>query len=269
MPSLNVPLIPQWGIGANFRRNDCGVACVAMLLSYYGKLDGLSVDALTRQTGLAASDSGLYPVQLAVLGAQHDLPLAVHSGTTLDAIRGEIDAGRPVIALVAYRYILGRLDQADNVPGKDGHFLVILGYDDTHVVANDPDTWINYEQYGHNDLIPITEMERAIAGASYHNQCVFVGEVTMTPLEQAKALTAQLSSVLQTIPEAMAGPVTKYATVDQLNVRGGAGTNYPILRKLALGEEVSVTASAGQWDTISAPVAGFVYNPSLSVTRPT
>jgi hypothetical protein len=271
MPALPIPMLGQWSQTASRFRADCGPDCVAMLLAYYGKLGSLTVDKLASETPLAQGSGGLYPVQLAVLGARHGLPLKVNDNTTLDVIRAEIDAGRPVIVLAAYRYILGRLDVNDNKPGSDGHFFVALGYDDSHFVVNDPDTWVDYETFGHNDLIPVTELDRAIAGANYHNQCVFVGEVVMTPLEQARGLAAQLASVLETIHEASETPpepVTKYATIDQLNIRGGAGTSYPILRKLALGEAVTVVSSAGQWDRVSAPLVGYVFNPSLSVTKP-
>ncbi len=92
----------------------------------------------------------------------------------------------------------------------------------------------------------------------------------MTPLEQAKGLAAQLASVLETIHEASDTPpqtVTKYAVVDGLNVRAGAGTTYSIIRKLALGEAVEVASVSGQWAALVG--GGHVYNPSLSAARPT
>lgn len=271
MPMLPVPEVPQWGDGANYRRNDCGVACVAMLLAYYGKLGRLTVDQLAAETGLRLSDSGLMPLQLAVVAAKHGLPLKVHPVTSLDDLRAEIDAGRPSILLVAYRYILGRLDQADNVPGSDGHYLVCLGYDDSHFVINDPDTWVPISRYGLNDLIPVTELEKAL----FYGQCLFVGDVTMTKAEQLKALAAQIAAVADSLPEEKAPdptplptPVYKYATVNDLNIRGGRGTNYPILQKLKLGARVRAVATMGEWDQIDEPIAGNVYNSSLSTTAP-
>lgn len=93
----------------------------------------------------------------------------------------------------------------------------------------------------------------------------------MTPLEQAKALAAQLSSVLATIdetPPVPPQPVTKYAIVDGLNIRAAPSTMATILNKLHLGDAVTATAVVGQWATISSPMAGYVYNPSLDATRP-
>lgn len=271
MPILPVPEIPQWGSGANRYRTDCGPACVAMLLSYYGKLQGRTVDDLARETALAQVDGGLLPVQLSVLGARHALPLVVHEGTTLDDIRREIDAGRPVIALVAYRYILGRLDQADRVPGKDGHFLIVLGYDDTHVVANDPDTWVDVEMYGRNDLIPVTELDRAIRGANYRSQCLFVGDVVMSQKEQALALLNQAAAIIGGLqdPEARPpAPVTKYAIVEGLNIRNGPSASTLSIGKLHLGDAVTASEVNGQWATIAAPIAGYVFNQSLSTVKP-
>lgn len=237
-------------------------------MSYYGKLNGLTVDRLASETGLRYSDSGLLPVQLSVLGSRHGLPLKVNVATTEDDLRREIDKGRPVVALVAYRYILGRLDQADKIPGNDGHYLAVVGYDDTHFVLNDPDYRVPYVSRGHNTLVPVTELARAMA--AYRGQCIFVGDVVMSVKEQVKALLAQASALVDTINETTtpAAPITKYATVNGLNIRDGDGTTYPILGKLAYGESVRVVKTSGQWDEIDLPIAGHVYNGSLSTTRP-
>lgn len=268
MPMLPVPLVPQWSATANRYVNDCGVACVAMLLSYYGKLQGQTVDGLARETALSLADVGLTPLQLAVLGARHHLPLAVANDVTLDQLRAEIDAGRPVIALIAYRYILGRLDQADNVPGKDLHFFVVLGYDDSHFVINDPDTWL--DSYGLNDFIPVTELDKALAGASYHRQCVFVGDVIMTPLEQAKSLAAQLASTLELVKEASGNvPTTDmYVLDDGVRGRSGPGLTFPILKVFYTGDKVGFVEQRDGWKHVATPLDCWISSQYVGATNP-
>lgn len=203
MPILDVRHIPQWGVGANRVRNDCGPASVAMCLDYYDKLDGLTVDALALETGLRYSDTGLMPADLVKLAARHNLSTYPCFDTTEADLRREIDVGRPVVLLFAYRFILGRLDQADNVPGQDGHFAVLVGYDDTHWVLNDPDVWQPYLERGHDMVIPVTELRRAMA--EYRNQTVMMGE-RMSLSEQLTNLGKQIEALATDVAALEAAP---------------------------------------------------------------
>jgi peptidase C39-like protein len=204
MPILDMPFIPQWSLSANKRINDCGPACVLMILGFYSLNNLLTVDSLALETTLRYADTGLMPITLVKLLARHGLASYVHVGTTEDDLRREIDAGRPVIALLAYRYILNRLDQADNKPGSDGHFLNVIGYDDTHFICDDPDVWAPYVERGHNTFVPVTELKRALT--AYSGQCIFM-EKTMTLseqiialLKQAEVLAAQIDSAPPPVP---------------------------------------------------------------------
>lgn len=196
MPFLNVPLIAQWGSGANAFRLDCGPACVAMVLAYYGKLGAVTVDQLAKQTALAGGSQGLMPAQLVTLAAKHGLKTSVHASTTEADLRAQIDAGRPVIALIAYRFILGRLDQNDKVPGRDAHFVVVVGYDPDHFVLNDPDYWGSATARGHDYLVPVTQLEQAMA--EYQGACVY--------MEESMGLGAQIADLARQI-EALAARV--------------------------------------------------------------
>lgn len=288
MPILNLPLISQWGISASKYRTDCGVACVAMLLEFYHKRGDWTVDQLAAQTALTARDKGLTCDQLVTLAFLHDLNLYTHPYTTLEQIRREIDAGRPVIALIAYRFILGRLDQRDNNPLNDGHFIVIVGYDDTHFIADDPDYWAPYTERGHNTLIPITELDAAISGGNPYRKCVFSREVIMATskeIETMKAAEAQIRLALDAmhtyinalVPSDTTPPspaplpiVTRYVIASGFaNARKGPGTNYEDVGDIPRGTELHVQL-VNDWALIvDGTFKGtYVYVPLLSDTRP-
>lgn len=245
MPILNVPMVGQWGIGANARTNDCGVACVTMCLEYYGIRGDLTVDTLANETALSSNDAGLTCPQLVTLAARHGLQAFVHWNTVLDDLRAEIDGLRPVIALVNYGYISGRLDQ--HFTGW--HFFVVVGYDGDHFVVNDPDYWSPYVERGHDILIPIRELESALVG--YSGQCVFM-EQTMSDqvieLEPGQQLVIRAKST----PPADLPGVLMYATTN-LNVRPTPGTTGAPVATLLKGDAVRVVdASVSGWKEIVA-----------------
>lgn len=258
MPIVYAPEIPQWSSTANRFRTDCGPACVAMLLALYGKLGALTVDALAIETGLRYSDSGLMPAALVKLGATHGLDLRLIADTSLDKIKAEIDAGRPVIALVAYRFISGRLDQGDNNPATDGHYFVVLGYDDSHFIVNDPDYWSPYVERGHEVLVPIRDLDLALAGDGFDSQCLFVENLPMTDqiislLKQAEALVAQLAIQSPVTP----GPSTAVTvTSNSTNVRQKPTTTSTVVAVLSAGTplnvvDAKVTADEHSWYQIA------------------
>lgn len=263
MPIIYAPEIPQWSPTANRYRTDCGPACVAMLLSLYGKLGGLTVDALAAETGLRFSDSGLLPTALVKLGAAHGLALTNKPGTSLDDIRASIIMNRPVTALVAYRFITGRLDQADDNPVNDGHYFVILGFDDNHFVVNDPDYWPPYVERGHETLVPIRDLDLALAGDSFNSQCLFLESVPVTDqiialAKQIEALAAQLNVAPATPPPVATGD--KLAVVVAFdggtNVRQKPTTSSPVVAVLDKGAALNVvdakiTADGHAWDQIA------------------
>lgn len=273
---LPVPYFSQWGEGANRRRADCGPASLLMVGRFYGKMGRLSVDDLTAQTSLLQSDTGLMPQALVTLGLLHGLRTYVHKNTTILDIQRELMAGRPVIPLVHYRYISGRLDQADSNPATDGHFMVIVGADDTHVVANDPDYWSPYTQKGHNTLVPETEIEKAMAG--FGGTCVFAREdQNVTTKMQIAALLAQAQALISQLPEdtTPSPTVPKDATVNgpagNVNVRKAPGDG-TVVKLVNNGIAFKVVDSATyNWSQITEGTAdgvdlkdAFIYTPYLT-----
>lgn len=266
-------------MNANAYRADCGPACIAMLLEYYGKRNGLTVDQLARETSLADGATGLMPRQLVNLAERHGLPTSVHT-TTANVLRYEIDHGRPVCVLVAYRFINNRLDIGDNIPGQDGHFLNIVGYDSDHFVANDPDYWIPYTARGRDTLIAITELNQAMA--EYQYQAVLVEVSRMSLADQINALAVQIGVKLESVEDDLTQikslaaqittdpnpppPTPQPATVTNAtgaNIRQGPTINSGIMTAVKVGTKLTVidtgvNADNHRWMQVTEGPAGTV-----------
>lgn len=290
---LWLPVTSQWGEGASRFVRDCGAACLIMLLEYFGMRRGLTVDQVAWMTPLADGASGLNPIDLVRTGARLGLPLAVRTVTAQD-IKAEIDAGRPVCVLLAYRFISGRLDQGDNQPGTDGHFINIVGYNSApdgsiaNWLGDDPDFWAPLTQRGHDLLIHFTELEQAMA--IYGNQAVVVEVDKMSWQDQANAITANIRLQLDGLDALIAAnsnptpppPPPPTPTPQPCTVTNAAGANIRsqptisagILKIYNVGTKLTVVDSLVDADThrwmkvTAAPdtlaVGGFVAKDLLS-----
>jgi GH24 family phage-related lysozyme (muramidase) len=131
---LNVPWFDQLKMddGAGWR--DCFSASSAMLAAYWGKDPNENAyNHLREQYGdTTSSDAQL--AALRHLGLKADF----RTDGTLATLRSEIDAGRPVA--------VGWLHHGPaSAPSGGGHWTVVIGYDETGVIMNDP--------YGSCDLV--------------------------------------------------------------------------------------------------------------------
>ena len=131
---LKVPYNDQLAMADGQGWRECFSASSAMLAMYWGKEPNENVyDRLRARYG----DSTEADAQL---GALRSLGLDAHYQTdgTVALLKQEIDAGRPVA--------VGWLcDGPVSAPSGGGHWIVIIGYDDTGFFINDP--------YGNCDLV--------------------------------------------------------------------------------------------------------------------
>jgi hypothetical protein len=129
-----VPYNDQLAMADGQGWRECFSASSAMLAMYWGKEPNENVyDRLRARYG----DSTEADAQL---GALRSLGLDAHYQTdgTVALLKQEIDAGRPVA--------VGWLcDGPVSAPSGGGHWIVIIGYDDTGFFVNDP--------YGNCDLV--------------------------------------------------------------------------------------------------------------------
>lgn len=157
---LNVPYASQWGWTSG-RTGMCGPASAWMIAALDRDRRGvkmpaeITVDSIADWIGLIGSEfSSMADVRNALVA------YGVYALRTLDMtiarIRQEIDAGHPVIALGQYSHLSQREDQGFG----GGHVLVVVGYDDQHIICNDPD----YKGGGGRQVAyPVDEFERFVS----------------------------------------------------------------------------------------------------------
>jgi hypothetical protein len=131
---LNVPWFDQLAMNDGQGWRDCFSASSAMLAAYWGKEPNEDdYNALRQQYG----DTTTSEAQLAAL--RHlGLKAEFRTDGTLQTIKSEIDAGRPV----AVGWLINGPPSA---PSGGGHWTVVIGYDASGVIMNDP--------YGSCDLV--------------------------------------------------------------------------------------------------------------------
>ena len=175
---LDVPFLPQWGVGADVRRGDCGPACVAMVIRDQST-HSPTVDQAAATCGQPATGSGsLYTnhAQLRQGAAAYSVTLATRSKyqppeLTLELLEDQVDAGLPSIALIHYGVLR---DETNKIPAsmgyvrnqdqnyERGHWVVFIGYDKADVYIHDPDYYSAREQDGNARRVPRLAFERAL-----------------------------------------------------------------------------------------------------------
>src|SRR5260221_14501854 len=155
---LQVPYHSQEDSDSREFGNDCGAACASMLLEWAGK-GRISVNKLAEETALPSDRTGLNVKQVAILMTKNGLPAeAVHSTANFQAVKAQIAAGKPVVALINYGAISERQNKGDHF----GHFVVVVGVEGDSVYLNDPDFWGNQMKYGAGLMVKSTEFDQAL-----------------------------------------------------------------------------------------------------------
>ena len=131
---LNVRWYDQLAMNDGQGWRDCFSASSAMLATYWGKEPNEDDYNSLRQSYGDTTSAEAQLAALRHLGLQAEF----RSDGTLQTLRDEIDAGRPVA--------VGWLHHGPSSdPGGGGHWTVVIGYDDSGVIMNDP--------YGSCDLV--------------------------------------------------------------------------------------------------------------------
>ena len=169
---LDVPWVSQLD---NRLPNDCGHACVLMLLKYAGLGNGLTVaDLFNAGVAPRGYTTGWHLTRLA---AHYGLRCTVESPfAATDYFIEQVYADKPVIALVDYAS-LGLPDHLASGPDQGAHWLVVVGFDRDHYYVHDP-LWLPnqiggaYREGGRWHPIPKATMESAIR-AVRSRTCVY------------------------------------------------------------------------------------------------
>ncbi len=130
---LAVPFVSQLGHYANKKHNDCGAACVAMIIRAFFPDDKTTVDHLYYMTGVSG-DNYLSVWNLINLLKAFKIKSERVVGKKIEDF---IDAKKGVIALIKYSEIQ-KWELNPNSYFGGQHFVVVIGYNDKHYFVHDP-----------------------------------------------------------------------------------------------------------------------------------
>ncbi|MCP5095781.1 MAG: LysM peptidoglycan-binding domain-containing protein, partial [Chloroflexi bacterium] len=131
-----IPYRSQWDADAQTHSADCGPTCMAMILNYHGK--DISPDGVYAHLPPKEKDEftlfhemikGVRKNNVGTAYKKYD-----NRNQGLTGLRANINAGKPMIALVKY----SPWREATGNKFDWGHFVVVTGYDDAHIYVNDP-----------------------------------------------------------------------------------------------------------------------------------
>jgi hypothetical protein len=131
---LPVPYVSQLGEEAQTRVNDCGPACVVMLLRAYQK-SALTPDEFYARFAIKG-DPYLHASQLMSAMGTLGLQTEFRSGLTVQDLFGVLAAGKPAIVLLGYKAFseAGLTEKMFAGP----HFAVAVGLDVKNIYLHDP-----------------------------------------------------------------------------------------------------------------------------------
>jgi len=132
-PHLKVPWKSQLSDDASYAAGDCGPACLAMCLEYFG-FQNITVDRVARATELAKGFRFTTVSHLQQASSHWNIPLLWWPNASIKLVQDELRAGRPVVALVYYPDLLIRSDP--DYPWS--HWIVITRVTGQKVLYLDP-----------------------------------------------------------------------------------------------------------------------------------
>lgn len=239
--------------------NDCGPACIIMLLYAYLKAVTQTIDGLYAAYGLP--DEGLAVSTIAAILADQGVPNERDTGSLPD-LRQWIDERRPPVLLIDYSPI--HEASLNQIEYHGGHYVVVTGYDAGGFTVHDPygwgtslahkywpnavmdDAWGTHGQYNYTAIVPA-------GGIELYSDPVQEDEMAgyREYLEQIQSLVEEaLGPVAEPAPEMDVYQVT---ATDGLYLRQGPGQNYQSIRLMDYGEKVDlVSTDHAPWYQVQA-----------------
>jgi hypothetical protein len=160
MPRLDIPYRSQWDkIDASDYESDCGPTCAAMILNYHNIASTPNSIYAENFPHKGVKDFTNFNELIGVF-RKHKVDISYRAASNrqeaLHNLRANIDAGKPMIALILYKpwRSYGPI-RANDFDG--GHFVVVTGYDDTNITMHDPlfGLWIIPASKGAHFAMPI------------------------------------------------------------------------------------------------------------------
>jgi hypothetical protein len=172
-----IPYKSQYDDDASQYRNDCGPACVAMILNALGL--NVTTNTVFRRSG-ANWNSYVSVSQMIRAAATYDVDFDYFYPWTMDTLRGVVANGMAPITLVHYGAWRNKgLTQSSF---KGPHFVVVVGFDDDHIYVNDPLWWGTRRLEGEHKQLTNRQFEAAWSTASYDGNRNFSGIYCKHPL---------------------------------------------------------------------------------------
>lgn len=184
---LAIPYINQANSDADELLNDCGIACVAMMANAKGL--AVTVDEMvTENPGepIIPDTDGLVSVEtIRLLCGAYGLPARRLADLAVGDLMEYLMGGRPAILLVDYG-VMNDLGLARKA-GAFGHFVLVVGYDDTGFFVHDP-YWLGED--GANRHWTDEELEQVWCGGwgssgNYYNGLAIVPDDPVVPLKRS------------------------------------------------------------------------------------
>jgi hypothetical protein len=123
---LDVPWLSQLGPLASFAPGDCGPACCAMWLNFYGR--AVTVDDVSAKTGLPRAYKWTLFVHLIKAMRFWGYETYWDRGLSVFDLVSEIDRGHPCIVLVDYDHLPTYYDANYAARSPNGHWVLFTGY---------------------------------------------------------------------------------------------------------------------------------------------
>ncbi len=151
-----IPYKSQQDEDASEFRNDCGPACIAMVLNAFGK--NVTTNAVYHKTG--ASANGYVSVsQLIRAALAYSITFEYFYPWTLNQLKQSISEGKTAIPLVHYGAFSSTGKTQSDFTGP--HFVVVVGFDNKHIIVNDPLWWDPRRDEGKHIRWTFAEFEAA------------------------------------------------------------------------------------------------------------
>ncbi len=191
----SIPYKSQYDADANDFRNDCGPACVAMILNALGR--NVTTNTVYRKTGAAAN--GYVSVgQMMRAARAYNVEFTYFYPWTLNDLMRSLDSGKAVIPLVHYGAWsnLGKTQSSFKGP----HFVVVVGYDEEYIYVNDPLWQKTRRNEGEHKRWTHKEFLKAWATASYDGNRNYSGIYCTLPVPVSPANGGEAAEPVEEIP---------------------------------------------------------------------
>ncbi len=219
---LPVPYVSH-PLAANGPLNqDSAAACGVMLAqAYLGQ--ALTLDEFYARLG-SNMERPLNLQQISAALSALGVPVDVRTGAKLSDLISLLGGFKPVIALIKHEilYQAGLTPEQSDAP----HFVVVLGADAGRLYIHDP---FRQDASGEGQPLPML---------TFYNAWTEISRDLSSPsLERAMI-----------VPRAALKRYVSATTV--VNIRGGAGMNFPVVGQTRVGEVFEIISTQGEWGQI-------------------